>query len=116
MTQTHTPGPWLIRAGGDVRDFTTFPAEIYSEADADELGGCAAICTIPDDKRQKANARLIAAAPDMEAALLEWKVASDAQAHAGMNGNNSAMLEATLKMKAAEQKRDTAIAKARGQS
>lgn len=57
MTTTHTPGPWVIDANGDI------------------ISGQGAIAWLPDEpNRPKKNARLIAAAPAMRSALLECEV------------------------------------------
>jgi len=63
MNTTHTPGPWIIR------HLTGFPLMIATQPDADGFGE-----PIADTSRHmlpaqaQANARLIAAAPDLLAA------------------------------------------------
>jgi hypothetical protein len=60
MTATHTPGPWRVDAGDD--------GDIYIETFSGELVGIAPLDTkpnAPNRATQHANARLIAAAPEM---------------------------------------------------
>jgi hypothetical protein len=57
MTQ-HTPGPWTVHTNFATATYTVFDADgNYGETDADTL---------------TANAALIAAAPDLLAALRQW--------------------------------------------
>ena len=76
MTEVkHTPGPWLIEEDDHEEEF-----EIYPQKDGPPpLGRWAEICTVKDyHGSPKANAHLIAAAPDLLEALkaavsaLEW--------------------------------------------
>lgn len=60
MTTKHTPGPWIAKAGPNRWNVTT--------ATGPRTFNVAAINT--DRAEQEANARLIAAAPDMLAALI----------------------------------------------
>ncbi|MCW7544863.1 hypothetical protein N7I30_13730 [Aurantimonas litoralis] len=69
----HTPGPWLIREG-----FSTDTLEVYPRRDGKpEIGSWAELATVRSDygngdgdtAEGEANARLIAAAPDLLAAL-----------------------------------------------
>ena len=72
----HTPGPWII--------FET-PLGIEITADDADLGHPATvICEVMDDKHEAANARLIAAAPDMVEALLD--AIAVIEAHINMTG------------------------------
>ena len=65
MTQTtHTPGPWSLRMTG----WQTNPAAIYSPRRPGAVACIPARTSVPLDE-QSANARLIAAAPDLLAAL-----------------------------------------------
>ena len=60
--QTHTPGPWVAKAGLAKWNVatTTKPRSVN-------------ICSINTDRvEQEANARLIAAAPELLAALRDW--------------------------------------------
>lgn len=67
MTQTtHTPGPWSLRMTG----WQTNPAAIYSPRRPGAVACIPARTSVPLDE-QSANARLIAAAPDLLAALEE---------------------------------------------
>ena len=69
MTQTtHTPGPWSLRMTG----WQTNPAAIYSPRRPGAVACIPARTSVPLDE-QSANARLIAAAPDLLAAL-QWAV------------------------------------------
>jgi hypothetical protein len=69
MTQTnHTPGPWAFRMTG----WQTNPAAIYSPRRPGAVACIPARTSVPLDE-QSANARLIAAAPDLLAALV-WAV------------------------------------------
>lgn len=60
MTQTkHTPGPWGIQEGKTLLHIETFE----SERGDGSLDTRTPICSVP--KKSEANARLIAAAPDL---------------------------------------------------
>lgn len=69
MNETkHTPGPWEIRrTGHDAKDFSIFEEGIASSS------GCIAKLPYRDGREclVLANSRLIAAAPDLLAALIE---------------------------------------------
>jgi hypothetical protein len=71
---SHTPGPWTLDVDGTVALSIRPP---YGRVDTDEVatvwfhGRCLAICP-GDDAETFANARLIAAAPDMLALLQEY--------------------------------------------
>lgn len=71
MSTQHTPGPW-IGAGPSFGDpLPRYTDEIVT-VDEDEHGGVETICRLPFnhlDAENEANARLIAAAPDMLDAL-----------------------------------------------
>lgn len=74
MTQTtHTPGPWSLRMTG----WQTNPAAIYSPRRPGAVACIPARTSVPLDE-QSANARLIAAAPDMFEALSNIILSSDA--------------------------------------
>ena len=65
---THTPGPWII--GTDPR----YPSEPCVDAVVDGVVWHIALCHMglgPDDTSAEANARLIACAPELYAALKE---------------------------------------------
>lgn len=72
MSAQHTPGPW-IGAGPSFGDpLPRYINEIVT-VEEDEYGGVETICRLPFntyDAENEANALLIAAAPDMLAALL----------------------------------------------
>ena len=66
MTAQHTPGPWRMRAA--------IKADEFEIRDENSSGGYAPIAKVKGDKRSTieqaaANARLIAAAPDLLEAL-----------------------------------------------
>lgn len=67
MTTKHTPGPW-IGAGPSFGDpLPRYTTEIITESE-DENGEVRSICELPvvhHDDENEANARLIAAAPDL---------------------------------------------------
>ena len=74
----HTPGPWGITADkdehGEIRTYvgaasSNFP-NMYSKYVAKIMGWG---MDYANDSEQKANARLIAAAPDLLAALKKWR-------------------------------------------
>lgn len=71
MTTKHTPGPW-IGAGPSFGDpLPRYTTEIITESE-DENGEVRSICELPvahHDDENEANARLIAAAPELLAAL-----------------------------------------------
>ena len=65
---SHTPGPWII--GTDPR----YPSEPCVDAVVDGVVWHIALCHMglgPDDNSAEANARLIASAPELYAALKE---------------------------------------------
>jgi len=69
MTQ-HTPGPWELVAGDDYYiTAESYPAEFPHKFKSDDLGSAVAYVGNRPDDFGEANARLIAAAPDMLAAL-----------------------------------------------
>lgn len=57
MNQSHTPAPWKVSKRGD-----------QVTAGTNMLGGMVSVCTVTDS----ANARLIAAAPDLLAVLSDF--------------------------------------------
>jgi hypothetical protein len=63
--QTHTPGPWLLGENT--------PSELDQPIYANGTEGCVGICNVDLDEAEEAeaNARLIAAAPDLLAAC-KW--------------------------------------------
>jgi hypothetical protein len=75
MSTQHTPGPW-IGAGPSFGDpLPRYTTSIVTEWE-DDAEGCIDICELPfhhHDDENEANARLIAAAPDLLEALLEYK-------------------------------------------
>ena len=64
MTTSHTPGPWALNRGGD---------ETYRVIDATDMNELSVIATVhfhdDGEGETKANAKLIAAAPNLLAAL-----------------------------------------------
>lgn len=74
----HTPGPWR-RCGGYSPYYTAIRSAsgyiVFSMADSTEHRECGKAITAPDTETQRANSRLIAAAPDLLAAC---KLAADA--------------------------------------
>lgn len=58
MSERWTPGPWVV-----------FNAEQIAPADARLGDPAVAIMAVRDEEEQRANARLIASAPELEAAL-----------------------------------------------
>jgi hypothetical protein len=90
---SHTPGPWGFRLDNDVAIITS-----------DSWWDFAEVQVNPDNAQGEANARLIAAAPELLAALEElYHLIDDAH-----DGDRVFTLELAQKAKAA-------IAKARGQ-
>lgn len=84
---THTPGPWRIETGGG--------SDPTSHVYADDPNGCAAdgdLVTIADLIENEANARLIAAAPDLLAACKKMRQIASAQF--GLNEANAAIAKA----------------------
>ena len=73
MTTQHTPGPW-IGAGPSFGDpLPRYTTSIMTEWEHED-GGYIEICELPfhnHDDENEANARLIAAAPDLLKALIE---------------------------------------------
>jgi len=70
----HTPGPWEYDT--ELADAGNKSTPMYSEAPGADADLCEAVCIIPHDdmteagyKQVKANARLIAAAPELLEAL-----------------------------------------------
>lgn len=111
---THTPGPWFTLDTG---------LDVYSEyanTDPDYLPRrkhiAAAITTHQFDETARANARLIAAAPALLAALQGLLDAHTAVLHANLNGNTSLQLEKCTAENAARTLARAAIALATGQA
>lgn len=80
----HTPGPWKI--GGALNENRTgvnWEVPVWSD-NGPEYGKMSAIATAPDREMARANARLIASAPDMLKAL--QSVLSDVQTSNGLHG------------------------------
>lgn len=64
MTTKHTPGPWIARDGVVVASHFGWSGAIVAQPRHHDLGA-----NTYDTRRAEANAHLIAAAPDMLAAL-----------------------------------------------
>lgn len=62
----HTPGPWLIEPDWDP---TEPRVRVYTQCEGEEIGLGVADAFGDSEEEARANAHLIAAAPDMEAAL-----------------------------------------------
>ena len=71
----HTPGPWAIEQDGPWTLVRGYDVELQSEDYPGPL-----VCTPADNGSTQANARLIAAAPDLLAALLEISRCCDERA------------------------------------
>lgn len=95
---THTPGPWAFRMTG----WRTNPFAIYSPRRPGAVACVPARTSVPLDE-QSANARLIAAAPDLLAALEQCLPIIDAHRHAALGEGDIAAMNARA-----------AIAKAKG--
>lgn len=92
----HTPGPWVYREYGGMCGTNIFVVERPSHEP---------ICTLPDNRYNgfsgEANARLIAAAPDMRALLLQIHaelshVASDDEDEESWEGHTLHRIEKLL--------------------
>jgi glutamate/tyrosine decarboxylase-like PLP-dependent enzyme len=97
----HTPGPWHAEGPDMFGDFN-----ICHPADSLAVAGVVANLRLPDEVA--ANARLVAAAPDMLAALQELSKLSDGIIVSGMSQSEMTALAA------AWERADAAIAKATG--
>lgn len=89
--QGHTPGPWTVESDGSSVSFggqVVITAPIYDEGSRDE---------------EKANARLIAAAPDLLAAAVAIMSAIDTDETSGrkLSGLTPAMSRARIALRAA---------------
>ena len=111
MNAKHTPGPWhhgRLAVG----------TELVSHPDAWRPdvrdSSKRVVCKCSSREESAANACLIAAAPELLAALENLVQADDAHAQAGLNGNTSAQLEATMMLVKAKKLARAAIAKAKG--
>jgi hypothetical protein len=110
MTAKHTPGPWVRRNIASARD-------IYI-AEAND-GGAPSVAIVPTRvsrlaDEEDANARLIAAAPDLLAALRRI-VASD-DAHATLHAPDDDDIARMVEYAAAFDNARAAIAKATGEA
>jgi hypothetical protein len=118
LVNAHTPAPWFVLAdpvwkdkhqarfvatSTDVETFRQEDEKIWRFADHKD----SIICTMPDSVNQKANARLIAAAPDLLAACYDLATADSAII--GTEYGNELLGKAVLAARAA-------IAKAEGES
>ena len=74
----HTPGPWLIAESVVSRHAVTNMRRIRSKNEGLEHGAVCDVYGIQDGSEASANARLIAAAPDLLDALIEIVSADDA--------------------------------------
>ena len=96
----HTPGPW-IGAGPSFGDpLPRYTTEIVTERE-DEDGAATSICELPfhhHDDENEANARLIAAAPDLLEALQD--MVSD---HASLSDATLAFARAAIAKATGEQ-------------
>ncbi len=100
-----TPGPWRVRDLND--DFGKNAPQIATLADADGFGKpIASVCYLSEPERE-ANARLIAAAPDLLAALESLR--AQLRAHVRMD------VKKHYSLMAAEVAADKAIRRARGE-
>jgi hypothetical protein len=73
VSTTHTPGPWQLRTGDKAATvYATTPAE-------EQLPLCTVHHQYVEDDEYAPNARLIAAAPELLAALEEARVALQAE-------------------------------------
>ncbi len=75
MTLNHTPGPWTVSAGPDANR-TGHYRNVYG-ADGKMLVAMLGLSARVGQTQQNANARLIAAAPELLAALQYWLRAID---------------------------------------
>ena len=73
----HTPGPWLIAESVVSRHAVTNMRRIRSKNEGLEHGAVCDVYGIQDGSEASANARLIAAAPDLLDALIEIVSADD---------------------------------------
>lgn len=103
-----TPGPWKIRNGFDGESYEVYPAKVNGESKPN-IGVWAELATVNKHPQPgstgKANARLIAAAPDMYEALEALQKANGAN---DFNGWHDSFAPAIEKARAA-------LTKARGQ-
>ena len=100
MKTKHTPGPWIVAKRNPLKVMN--PSSVMFVADCDANGGGPA-----RDEMCRANAKLIAAAPELLSILARILYAHDSR------GNGAAMGEASLCPAYAEQARAT-ILKATG--
>lgn len=104
-TQKHTPGPWRVEHTGDYADDPVKVVKIcYPDGQQRHLAKVYD-CYLPGDGDGDANARLIAAAPDMLAALEAMRDAWDMEGRESVRARGEAMTAIRA-----------AIAKARGES
>ncbi len=96
MTDKHTPGPWKV-AGDDINGQAIVRGEHV------EIATCWHHCLGSLEIQMRANARLIAAAPELLEALEALMVTIDAQINAGLRWDPEEVAAAR-----------SAIAKARG--
>jgi hypothetical protein len=101
MTTQHTPGPW-IGAGPSFGDpLPRYTTSIMTEWEHED-GGYIEICELPfhhHDDENEANARLIAAAPDLLEALQHLMVAHGEQLDYAFQQAQEAIAKATGAMK-----------------
>ena len=79
---THTPGPWMVTPDHDAIDKARAegrdPHVLHDNRFVSSMGGVL-VCSLRDQTTQRADARLIAAAPDLLAALKQvYSTALDA--------------------------------------
>ena len=87
---SHTPGPWIVDAAFDDSGYVRGPrGEYVADIELDE-----------DDPVLQANARLIAAAPELLAVLQRYVI--EAEASGGWEGDDALFKDATVAIALAE--------------
>ena len=114
---SHTPGPWHVNHAGGAKHGQEFKISeyfVYAPETQDDVGICSDVIDPLTQKPSKANARLIAAAPDLLAALESAWQWMDGQSDAQSKGGH-----ATFDLMMLREQRDiarAAIDKATGES
>jgi hypothetical protein len=105
---THTPGPWVVAPdpGRDCEECGACHEERFLVGWEMRGGGVVGLATILVDDHEEANARLIAAAPDLLAALEECAERLHAYADYGESVKDEALYDMARKV----------IRKAKGES
>lgn len=115
MKTKHTPGPWRVELGLGDRERHSHEAAVFGLAPVMSDGVVAYVAMrlgVVDDIVDEANARLIAAAPDLAAALREYLAATIASADEWTAADGATRVKMVNRCRLAKNAAHAALAKA----